>query len=257
LPRARPRQRGRRLPRCRRLGSWPTHLSALRRRAKRSLAAQLIRPGIAMPCLRGRSRGTGRDRPGADGPAGGVDSAGPSTSEGRGKAEIKMRNGCVASGRVKSDGWTSYSVVLRAPRLNPPRVSTVPPLRGKFKGGGVFPPTFDQRRERRTAQRSHAVKRLGCVPFLLEGPAARRAPRRFPSSRPAAHATALGSARLVALSATSEIADVPSRAHKRGRSAATPLLGDAGASSMGRESRMEPLRPHNEPSQRFGLMAMI
>jgi len=47
-----------------------------------------------------------------------------------------MRNGCVASGQVKSDGWTSYSVVLRAPRLNPPNVSTVRLLRGKFKRGG-------------------------------------------------------------------------------------------------------------------------
>jgi hypothetical protein len=46
-----------------------------------------------------------------------------------------MRNGCVASGRVKSDGWTSYSVVLRAPRLNPPSVLTVRLLGGKFKGG--------------------------------------------------------------------------------------------------------------------------
>jgi hypothetical protein len=64
-----------------------------------------------------------------DGPAGLRRPAGPSTSEGRGEAEIKMRNGCVASGRVKSDGWTSYSVVLRAPRLNPPSVSTVRLLR--------------------------------------------------------------------------------------------------------------------------------
>ena len=51
---------------------------------------------------------------------------------GRGEAGIKMRNGCVASGRAKSDGWTSYSVVLRAPRLNPPSASTVRPLRGDF-----------------------------------------------------------------------------------------------------------------------------
>lgn len=104
-----------------------------------------------------------------DGPAGGVDSAGPSTSEGRGKAEIKMRNGCVASGRVKSDGWTSYSVVLRAPRLNPPRVSTVPPLRGKFKGGGVFPPPFDQRRERRTESTGRGMQEVGRT-SLLSGP---------------------------------------------------------------------------------------
>jgi hypothetical protein len=47
-----------------------------------------------------------------------------------------MRSGCVASGRVKSDGWTSYSVVLRAPRLNPPSLSTVRLLGGKFKAGG-------------------------------------------------------------------------------------------------------------------------
>jgi hypothetical protein len=47
-----------------------------------------------------------------------------------------MRSGCVASGRVKSDGWTSYSVVMRAPRLNPPSLSTVRLLRGKFKRGG-------------------------------------------------------------------------------------------------------------------------
>jgi hypothetical protein len=94
--------------------------------------------------LAGRSGASGRDRPGAGCPRGAALTRGASTSEGRGalhlegrgEAEIKMRNGCIASGRVKSDVWTSYSVVLRAPRLNPPSVLTVRLLRGKFKGGG-------------------------------------------------------------------------------------------------------------------------
>jgi hypothetical protein len=38
---------------------------------------------------------------------------------------------------VKSDGWTSYSVVLRAPRLNPPSLLTVRLLRGKFKAASA------------------------------------------------------------------------------------------------------------------------
>jgi len=68
-------------------------------------------------------------------PRGCGDPQGHPPPRGGGEAEIKMRNGCVASGRVKSDGWTSYSVVLRAPRLNPPSPSTVRLLRGKFKRG--------------------------------------------------------------------------------------------------------------------------
>ena len=116
--------------------SAPDSLAAFER-TKRSWAAELNRSSVAtpsvLPAAPERAAGIAQVE---DGPAGLRRPAGPSTSEGRGEAEIKMRNGCVASGRVKSEGWTSYSVVVRAPRLNPPSVSTVRLLRGKFKGGG-------------------------------------------------------------------------------------------------------------------------
>jgi hypothetical protein len=84
--------------------SAPDSLAAFER-TKRSWAAELNRSSVAtpsvLPAAPERAAGIAQVE---DGPAGLRRPAGPSTSEGRGEAEIKMRNGCVASGRVKSDG---------------------------------------------------------------------------------------------------------------------------------------------------------
>jgi hypothetical protein len=81
-------------------------------------------------------------------------------------------------------------------------------------------------------------------------------PQRFPSSRPTAYVTAFSSARLVAVSATSEVADIRA-ADKRGRRDATPLEGEMwGGLHVEREPHGATPTP-SRSSQRLGLMPMI